>query len=453
MIRILGKQKNGLKLVHINAQSLNNKLDEFEQLFVSSNVDLICVSETWFHSDVQDGIYNIPGYTLFRADRKTFAGGSCIYVRSGIKCKVKLKSDNCNSNEYIFLELILRRNQKCLVGCVYRPNKQSNVTELISELQNISMSYEDVIICGDFNSNILVEKSLTDEFEALDLYPINSTCPTHYHSTSSSLIDIIFLNQLSKLLLYDQLSAPMFSKHDLLYMIYDVNVSCTEECITYRDFKRINYNMLDYHLLSINWNEVYTLADVNDQVLFLQDKCNVILNDCVPLKTITPKNNTKPWFNSQIKRLINERDASYKRWKKFKTPDFYEHFKSLRRETTSKIQKAKATHYKNQFSTAVNSKSKWKRIREIGIGQAPRSSSHEDIDIDALNMKFTGNNSVNISENVYSNLNIVRNDNEFSFRCVEQDDIYSAFREISSNAEVCVPGGMETSKNCADSKV
>lgn len=69
MIRILSRQKSGLKIVHLNAQSLNNKIDEFRYIFISSMVDIICVSETWFHSRVQDSIYSLPGYTLYRADR------------------------------------------------------------------------------------------------------------------------------------------------------------------------------------------------------------------------------------------------------------------------------------------------------------------------------------------------------------------------------------------------
>lgn len=71
MIRVLARRKSGLKIVHINAQSLNNKMDEFRYNFSLSGVDIICVSETWFHPNIQDSIYDVPGYNLFRADRRT----------------------------------------------------------------------------------------------------------------------------------------------------------------------------------------------------------------------------------------------------------------------------------------------------------------------------------------------------------------------------------------------
>lgn len=83
MLRILSQQKSGLKVVHLNAQSLNNKLDEFRNLFISSGVDIVCISETWFHSSISDTVYQLPGFYLFRADRVTNAGGVCTYIYKG----------------------------------------------------------------------------------------------------------------------------------------------------------------------------------------------------------------------------------------------------------------------------------------------------------------------------------------------------------------------------------
>jgi len=53
IIRILAKQKPGLKIIHLNAQSLA-KIEEFRFLFINSNIDVICVSETWFVFDVSN---------------------------------------------------------------------------------------------------------------------------------------------------------------------------------------------------------------------------------------------------------------------------------------------------------------------------------------------------------------------------------------------------------------
>lgn len=58
MVRVLAAQKTGINIVHINAQSLKNKIDQFRYIFINSNVDVICVSETWFHPDFQNSLFD-----------------------------------------------------------------------------------------------------------------------------------------------------------------------------------------------------------------------------------------------------------------------------------------------------------------------------------------------------------------------------------------------------------
>lgn len=48
MVNILSKQASGLRVCHINAQSLYPKIDEFRYMFEGSSIDIICVTETWF---------------------------------------------------------------------------------------------------------------------------------------------------------------------------------------------------------------------------------------------------------------------------------------------------------------------------------------------------------------------------------------------------------------------
>ena len=48
MILVLAKQRIGVIIVHINAQSLNNKIYELRHLFVAAGIDIIFFSKTWF---------------------------------------------------------------------------------------------------------------------------------------------------------------------------------------------------------------------------------------------------------------------------------------------------------------------------------------------------------------------------------------------------------------------
>ena len=101
------KTKNTLKLLHISAQSLLPKIPEPRLLVEESKYDCISVSETWMNSSFSESELNIPGFKIFRNDRKDKPhGGVAIYARSSlspilisatfkteiISVKVKLKS-------------------------------------------------------------------------------------------------------------------------------------------------------------------------------------------------------------------------------------------------------------------------------------------------------------------------------------------------------------------------
>ena len=83
------------------------------------------------------------------------------------------------------------------------------------------------------------------------------------------IMDLVFVNNLSKVMLYDQISASVFSDHDRLFITYDHHINIQQEVYEYRDFKRIDYNFLLQQLEYIKWNKIYSYNDINDQMRFL----------------------------------------------------------------------------------------------------------------------------------------------------------------------------------------
>jgi hypothetical protein len=66
---------NELQVIHVNMHSLqphdrSNKLDElYSTLCIDEHCD-ICISETWLDDSIADDLVELPGYQLFRRDRK-----------------------------------------------------------------------------------------------------------------------------------------------------------------------------------------------------------------------------------------------------------------------------------------------------------------------------------------------------------------------------------------------
>ena len=58
--------RNKLTIEHLNAQSLLSHIDEVEILMEERNVDILCISETWLDSCIQDSFINLYNYNVYR---------------------------------------------------------------------------------------------------------------------------------------------------------------------------------------------------------------------------------------------------------------------------------------------------------------------------------------------------------------------------------------------------
>lgn len=431
MIKVLSKCSSGLKVCHINAQSLNNKMDQLRYVFMDSDIDIICVSETWFQYDVVTGIFDLPGYKIFRCDRKKHGGGVAVYVKKHINATIKIKSDPTSKIDFIFLDVTLP-STKILAGCVYRPKKYINIEPLIDILTQLTVQYENIIIAGDFNSNLLCESNLTSALEALRIVPVNTQTPTHFTNTNDSLLDLFLVNDIHKVTRYDQLSASMFSKHDLIFICLKVSTNSQVEEITYRDYKNLNLPLLEQQIMTIPWNDIYSMPSVDCQAEFLQVNLCQLYDEHIPLRTKKLNPSELPWFHNEIKQLIAERNSAYGHWKRYKLSYFYELYRQKRKIIVKLVKNAKSSYYRTKFQGALDSKKKWKEIKNAGI---IGKNEHKIVsNVEELNTVFTTLPSSTTNLRFYDDIQNNESTSSFEFQRVTQSDVVLAMKSIKSTA-------------------
>ena len=145
----------------------------------------------------------ISGYNLIRNDRcDRRAGGVALYLHTNYKYKILALSQNTAHDfyaEYLICEVELNSNTKLFVAIVYRPPntpffKGTNFLQVIAEL---SQDYNNKLIMGDFNSNMLTvnpQSSILKDFIATNnLYLINHGV-THIKNDSFSHIDLCIVD-------------------------------------------------------------------------------------------------------------------------------------------------------------------------------------------------------------------------------------------------------------------
>lgn len=166
-----------MKILHLNVCSLLYKWEELNTTLLDSSIDVICLSETWLHTIINNSLIPTSDYNIFRVDRKTKnktttkakrGGGLCVFVTKKFEVEFNGTSDSVISNENLELMYIKINppHQKSIkVFLTYRP-PSGNISEALNSIKTIitksvqNVGGEEIIWLGDLNINILKRRSV-----------------------------------------------------------------------------------------------------------------------------------------------------------------------------------------------------------------------------------------------------------------------------------------------------
>ena len=118
--------------------------------------DVICLQETWYHQ--ADALPCIPGYTFY------FAGegkgkGVAAFIKSHLVQKKRLLKVKRVGNQDLYQGQILYFEDMHLLNIYRPPNSTSarHLDQFVQALKDNIDPKQQVVICGDFNFNILRE--------------------------------------------------------------------------------------------------------------------------------------------------------------------------------------------------------------------------------------------------------------------------------------------------------
>ena len=305
-------------------------------------------TETWLNDSVSDDIMFDQFQVLFRRDRVGDShGGILVYVKNEIPCKRRVDLELLNI-ECVWIEINIK-NSKKLIGTFYRLPNASPI--ILTDIENsvglaVDTRITDVIITGDLNLNMLnqpTRNKITDICQQYNLNQIISE-PTHFTENSSSVIDLILVNNLRSIEL-SGVGEPFLLQH--------VRYHCPVFVIlTFKKEKLVNitreiwlYNQGDFNLLrqqvsNYDWNSVKS-DDVN---CYAQNFTNTVLNlakQCIPNKTFIVRPHDLPWMNGSIKKKIRKRNRLYKKYKRNKTVQHFEKYKRAKKDVIQCLRKSK----------------------------------------------------------------------------------------------------------------
>lgn len=301
-----------LIIEHINAQSLQSHLEEIEILINERHIDILCISETWLTSNVQNRFVSIPNFNIYRCDQGR-GGGVCIYVREELK--VTLVSTNLEKVmdiEEVWISVQCHKLPSFIVGCIYRHPHASVATfnHLLDVFRIICLRNKPVFILGDLNDNLLSpDNKLGKIIKNMKLSQLIDK-PTRITPNSSTLLDVIITNKIDIVINSDVVPGTI-ADHDLITITINVSKPKRQPVTkTMRCLKNYNKNYFNNLLLDKTFvlNSIIHTDDVNAQVKIFTENFKECLDHCAPIVTKEIKRPYAPWINDDIKAVMKVRD-------------------------------------------------------------------------------------------------------------------------------------------------
>ena len=363
--------KNTLSFLHNNVRSLKRNIEAFQNHLLSElsfSFNVIGVSETRIIKN-QPLLFNpdLPGYNFEYTPTPLSAGGVGIYIADNINYSVLEKTSNIYF-QALWVELDMGDNHSVICGVVYRQhNDPTKFLNYLSEtLYNFNKLSKTVCLMGDFNIDLLKYESCTYSKEFLnDLYSATFfptiSKPTRVHGDSATLIDNIFLNNVT----FNSLSGNIvsdisdhFSQVCLLYNNKIETNTCKRKIRDYTNFNKGSF------LSDLQTNFEYFQEQTNTDLAFntFYNKLNKTVNKHAPYKVLSrrkAKQLFKQWITKGIRKSIRLKNKYFRAGNRAR-------YKICRNKVSQLIRHSKILYYQSFFETNLNNmKQTWKGINNL----------------------------------------------------------------------------------------
>ena len=356
----------GIRIGHVNAQSLVPKVDIINNLLETERFDLLCVSETWLTPATLSRFMVFPGYAMVRRDRASSApgqrvrgGGVAILHRDSIQCQV-LQTPETRLLETLWLSVTWRGGRPAVVGVVYRPPAGSvcqAVEELQEQLREVLLRDRPVFLLGDININVLNAQSVDAKRYQAALAELNMTQlidrPTHPLPTPAAL-DHVVTNVKIPTARAEVIETDVSDHLPIAISAPIGRLRKQPMERTTRNWRRVDWDAVSLDLLLSDWTFLDTDGDINTMVEKLTATWWEVIDRHCPARTRRYRRDGCPWIvdDPDLREAMAERDAAYRAWLDLRTPESRADFCRLRNSVKGQLARARREFLGRQLLTS-----------------------------------------------------------------------------------------------------
>lgn len=339
-------------------RGVNTKTNVLYDNVSCANHDIILLSETW----IKEGVFNtelFPNcYNVYRCDRAgTKKGGGVLIATKNTLLTEQLQVDiPINTVEMLFVK-VTKLSQVFLVICIYIPPASNlDVYYCVFEiLENLHYKFDNLVIFGDFNvsqyntvnSHDSLSLALRNFLEFSNLTQHNSIL-----NSNQKMLDLIITseNMLCKVSQEIDSLVPEDAHHPSLCCIISIK-SINHKKFNSKDqfrynFKKTNLINLYEDISLVQWDDLYSLNDIEQACDVLYFKLYEIFDKHVPIQRINSSSSYPPWFDKDIIAQLKLKNKLRARYLKSMSNIDKLNFVTVRNSLKSKIKLSRENYVK-----------------------------------------------------------------------------------------------------------
>ena len=306
-----------------NCWSVANKVDLFNNYVKSHNFACYCLTETKLDAKVDDKVFGLRDYSIFRLDRSRNAGGVAIFLSNLINCRrVTINIDGVFSFDIVAVDIVQCTGSNFRVICLYRPPSCSfnDSLKLFDTISQLLRNVDDFLVCGDFN------------FPEMSWNP-----PIPHSAVSTVLVDLILQFSMTQFVLSAthrdgnildlvmgsdeflvsnlSVEAPIFADHFCVTFDVNIRISQRSHWISFTQYSKCQD--LEVFLLNIDWDIIF--AGTQSYTDVWREFCNLMeygIKNFIPVKKVS--SNQTHFFDLKVdtQNAMREKKRIYDIWRK-----------------------------------------------------------------------------------------------------------------------------------------
>ena len=354
----------------MNINSIRNKIISLREFVNKAPIDILCIDETKIDESFPDSQFFIENYQFppYRRDRNSKGGGKIVYVRQGLISK-RLKSFESKNIETICIELTISKKKWCILFAYRPPNfeKKSFFEEISNSLSLIVNKYDNILLAGDVNINLLDPKSdtknhfsdLRDTFALTNLVK-DKTC---FKNKDGTLLDVILTNRPNSFQKTVTTETGLSDCHKLVSTVFrSTFIKLPPKTVRYRSYKTYDkqnfLHELDQKLIQ---GDIYKTDDSYSKLTEIMSE---VLEKHAPLKTKTIRGNQAPFMNKSLSKAIMNKSRIRNKYLQWPSRENFLAYKKIKNKCNNLLKKSKKKYFQeNANEGSVSNKSFWNTVK------------------------------------------------------------------------------------------